>query len=69
VQVSGPSSEANAIVAGFSHACAITTGGSVKCWGCHQAGELGIGGRNYWLPGDLLDFSNVIFYSGFLTSP
>ncbi len=32
-----------AIAAGFDHTCAIVAGGSIKCWGRNDYGQLGIG--------------------------
>jgi alpha-tubulin suppressor-like RCC1 family protein len=54
VNVSGLTSGVSAIAAGDFHTCALTTGGEAKCWGSHQNGQLGIGGRNYGLPGDVV---------------
>ena len=35
------------ITAGASHACALLTGGSIRCWGANQRGQLGDGTRTF----------------------
>ena len=41
VDVSGIASGAQAIALGSEHACAVVTGGNIKCWGSNPYGQLG----------------------------
>ena len=41
VDVSGLSPGVSAIAAGFEHACALTSGGALECWGNNTFGQLG----------------------------
>ncbi len=68
VDVNGLNSGLSAIAVGSFHTCALTTSGGVKCWGNNFRGQLGIGGRNYGLPGDVL-MSDVLFFNGFENEP
>jgi len=42
----GQGRTAIAVSAGWDHACAILDNGSLKCWGCNEFGQLGLGDTN-----------------------
>lgn len=42
-----PSAKAKQVVTGHLHACALTTGGAVRCWGYTEYGQLGNGVVNH----------------------
>ena len=46
-QVSNLGGTAVDLVAGGAHACAVLSGGAVRCWGDNSAGQLGMGGADY----------------------
>lgn len=53
-KVAGIEGRAVAINTGQSHSCALLDDGDVACWGVNQQGQIGVGGRNYGLPGSVL---------------
>jgi len=53
----GTGAKAVMIAVGLNHTCALLEGGSVKCWGSNEAGELGLGDTLYRgdMPGQMGD--------------
>ena len=41
-------SAVTSVVAGFTHTCALTTTGTLKCWGQNNLGQLGQGSNTAW---------------------
>jgi alpha-tubulin suppressor-like RCC1 family protein len=63
--VLGLAGAVKAVSAGTSHTCAIRADDdALHCWGWHQHGQLGLGGRYFGTPGDVIDL-RTIFGHGF----
>jgi alpha-tubulin suppressor-like RCC1 family protein len=53
-----------AIATGRGHACAILTGGGIKCWGKNMYGQLGIGSTvQQNSPTDVIFDAGSLFYT------
>lgn len=52
------------LASGNAHVCAVNEGGRVRCWGSDAAGQIGDGGRNYSLPGEVIAGPRI-FIAGF----
>jgi alpha-tubulin suppressor-like RCC1 family protein len=62
--VSGLTSGVSTLAASWSHTCAVTTGGGVKCWGDNGYGQLGV--NPGWTPVDVVGFGAQPMHPVFL---
>lgn len=61
VNVTGLSSGVTSIQGGYRHTCAITTGGTAKCWGFNNVGQLGDNTTtDSTVPVDVVGLSNIV---------
>ena len=61
VDVAGLSSGVGVVSAGSGHACAVSTAGSVQCWGRNDSGQLGDGTKiDRWTPTPVVGLSSGI---------